>query len=122
MNTVKKGYAAEKWFRDWFFELGYMVDFKPRVKFNTIDIFGVWDFIARNKEQQIMVQVKSNMTHVSKAKTDIRRFANMFPPLISEQYFIMYKSGNVMRYWKYIRSVGIDTWREVTIKDLNSLI
>jgi len=75
MSNVSKGSRYELKARKMFEENEYKVDFKYRTRFHKeTDLFGLWDFVAINKNGLLFVQVKTNMNEVSRFKTKSKSF------------------------------------------------
>lgn len=60
MNTRRKGYERELQYRKMKEAQGYSCFKPPKTKFNKQDMFGGFDVICMNKEEVLLVQVKSN--------------------------------------------------------------
>lgn len=70
MNTRTKGRNAENELAKKLLEQGYLVEqVKGSSKFNkSVDFFGQFDIWAINKEETLLIQVKSNTTAGAKKK------------------------------------------------------
>lgn len=60
MNTRRKGYERELQYLKEKEKEGYSCFKPPKTKFNKQDMFGGFDVICMNKEEILLVQVKSN--------------------------------------------------------------
>ena len=61
-NTVKKGYRTEKRCADELKEQGYIIWKTIRVKFQNIDLFGLFDVVALHPQGEhiLFIQCKTN--------------------------------------------------------------
>jgi len=71
INKVAKGNRTELLARKELERLGYLVDKKPRTRFISPDLFGVFDLIAILGSTARLIQVKSNRTDFYKARKEI---------------------------------------------------
>ncbi len=68
MNTHTKGRLNENKIRKHYENNGYIMYRPPSTKYGEQDIFGHWDLLGMNRDVSKLIQVKSNMTDVSKFK------------------------------------------------------
>jgi hypothetical protein len=82
MSKASKGNYYRKRTRDWLESLGYLVEIseitrrnfigKDKVIYTKRDFWGA-DLIARNAEDLIFVQVKSNKAHISQGMKELNK-------------------------------------------------
>lgn len=72
MNKYQKGNRRELEARKQLEKEGYLVDKKPRTKFHSPDLFGMFDLIAIKDKEVRLVQVKSNRSDFYKSRKEIR--------------------------------------------------
>ena len=128
MNTTKKGSRTENQVRTIWKDLGYKVDFKPKPFYNpadgkyarkrNTDIYGLWDFIALLEDgKTCYVQVKSNITDVSKFKKDSLPFLLTYGASLHSKYLLWLRSnGNYHRVWEW--DYYTKSWKEWETFDL----
>ena len=75
INKVQKGNRRELEARKMLEEQGYLVDKKPRTKYQSPDLFGMFDLIAIKGSECLLVQVKSNKSDFYKSRKQISLWA-----------------------------------------------
>lgn len=70
VNKTDKGRRIELEARKMLEEDGYLTDFKPNVRWQSSDLFNMFDIIAIGKETKL-IQIKSNATDFYKARREI---------------------------------------------------
>ncbi len=74
INKYQKGNRRELQARKMLEKDGYLVDKKPRTKYHSPDLFGMFDLIAIKRAQTILVQVKSNKSDFYKSRKEIKQW------------------------------------------------
>ena len=72
MNRVHKGNRRELEARKMLEADGFLVDKKPRTKYQSPDLFGTFDLIALKGSPVRFIQVKSNKSDFYKARKEVR--------------------------------------------------
>lgn len=69
INTREKGRRKEMQVRDIFIKSGYTVQLAPPPTrwARQTDLYGLWDLIAFSSDDVVCIQVKTNMSNVTKA-------------------------------------------------------
>jgi len=60
MNPKRKGDNAEREYEELMKSRGYHTYKSPNVKFYNVDIFNLFDILAMNEEEVVLIQVKCN--------------------------------------------------------------
>lgn len=88
--TTNKGRRTEKQFHEILLNYGYEEEQieTPRRTVTMIgpgrmissknDLFGLFDFLVKDKKHDILIQVKSNSSDVYKVKPEIKKWADLF--------------------------------------------
>lgn len=111
INKTQKGSRHELYIRKELEKAGWMVDFKPKVRFQkNQDIFNLWDFIAIDRDQIMFGQVKSTMSHVSEFKRKSKDFLEKIN-FGKEVIFVIYlvQTGKKVRMFYY----NNEDWKEL---------
>lgn len=74
INKTAKGTRREKELRDIFTDAGFKVDFKPRVTYQSPDLFKMFDFVCIQAGTVLWVQVKSNKNLYYAARKKIKNW------------------------------------------------
>ena len=77
MNRVAKGNRVELMLRKILEADGYLVDKKNRTKWQSPDLFGVFDLVAIKESRVRFIQVKSNRSHFYIARKEISHFLKL---------------------------------------------
>lgn len=75
MNKVAKGNRIENLAKKSLEDLGWLVDKKPRTKFNSPDFFGLFDLLCIRGGDIKLIQIKSNRSDFYKARGEIAEWA-----------------------------------------------
>lgn len=78
INKVAKGTAYERKCMLHLEDDGWLVDRKPRTKFSSPDIFGVFDIVALKVDKMKLVQVKTNASHFYTARKEIATWVKTY--------------------------------------------
>lgn len=102
MNTRSKGRIAENEYAKILEDKGYTVQkVKGTLKFNkNVDFFGIFDLIAFNKEEWLLVQVKTNQTRGFKKIFNEWLANNPLPPNTSVILAVRYDRKPENERWK----------------------
>lgn len=74
MNTYTKGNRIEKLFRDMMQTYGWLTWKPSRARFNSNDVFGLFDVVMARGSKIQMVQIKSNLSHFYHARKEIAQW------------------------------------------------
>lgn len=74
INKVKKGLRVENLAKVELIKAGWLVEKKPRTKFQSPDFYGLFDLLAIRKGEVLLVQVKSQPSHFYKARKETRKW------------------------------------------------
>lgn len=99
-NKIAKGHRVEKFCADELKEKGYIIWKTIRVKYQNIDLFGLFDVVALHPEGKhlLFIQVKSN-----RVENDMRnaiRELNMPPSCRKEIWIWKDRKGWVKEYYE----------------------
>ena len=72
INKYQKGNRRELEARKILEEQGFLVDKKPRTKYQSPDLFGMFDLIAIKQKECLLIQIKSNKSDFYKARKALR--------------------------------------------------
>jgi Holliday junction resolvase-like predicted endonuclease len=72
VNKYQKGNRRELEARKMLEEQGYLVDKKPRTKWHSPDLFGMFDLLAIKGDECLLIQVKSNKSDFYKSRKALR--------------------------------------------------
>ncbi len=110
MSNVSKGTTYERKARKMLESKGFKVDFKYRTRFHQdTDLFGLWDFIAINEDLIALVQVKTDISSVSKFKKKSIEFMNLYGDLPIEYIIVMYTPRKKdHRVWGWIKNKWVE--------------
>ncbi len=78
MNTYAKGNRIEKAFRDLMQTNGWLTWKPSRARFNSNDVFGLFDVVMVRDGKIQMVQIKSNPTHFYHARKEIASWVDTY--------------------------------------------
>ena len=111
MNKRAKGKRVEKQVSEYIESLGYEVWQPPNVKFQSNDIFYLFDLLAimnnpgfedKQIAKMLFIQVKSNISDFYKARKKITEWAKSKVSINNVEYMVIVKlTGKRFRIWKW---------------------